>query len=199
MESLFRTTQPTRSGAPVPPDPENKRVWASLVKGKAAVLAEVAAEMERRDPQRIKTRLALSDGERALQILVDQTLHVTLILDLLHVLEKLWKAAYVFHPEGSPEAESWVKKASGENSSGASRSARQGLSAECDQAPLARFQTQNFVGGGGLLLPKSASDALSPIPRPGLADRQWPSRRCLQEPDQRSHGTIGHALDGGDG
>jgi len=26
----------------------------------------------------------------------------------LHVLEKLWKAAYVFHPEGSLEAELWV-------------------------------------------------------------------------------------------
>src|SRR6266498_4761064 len=31
-----------------------------------------------------------------------------LILDLLHVLEKLWKAAYVFHAEGSLEAELWV-------------------------------------------------------------------------------------------
>jgi len=27
-----------------------------------------------------------------------------LILDLMHVLEKLWKAAYVFHAEGSLEA-----------------------------------------------------------------------------------------------
>jgi hypothetical protein len=84
-------------------------VWASLVKGKAAVVVEVAQEMDRRDPQRNKTRVALSDGERALQILIDQTLPVTLILDLLHALEKLWKAAYVFHPEGSPEAELWVR------------------------------------------------------------------------------------------
>src|SRR5256884_8773250 len=30
-------------------------------------------------------------------------------LDLLHVLEKLWKAAYVFHAEGSTEAEQWVR------------------------------------------------------------------------------------------
>ena len=33
---------------------------------------------------------------------------VLLILDLLHVLEKLWKAAYVFHAEGSEEAADWV-------------------------------------------------------------------------------------------
>jgi len=83
-------------------------VWASLVKGKTAVIQEVAQEMQRRDPEGIKTRVALTDGERALQILVEATLNVTLILDLLHVLEKLWKAAYVFHAEGSLEAELWV-------------------------------------------------------------------------------------------
>ena len=35
-------------------------------------------------------------------------LKVTLILDLMHALEKLWKAAYVFHAEGSLEADLWV-------------------------------------------------------------------------------------------
>jgi hypothetical protein len=39
---------------------------------------------------------------------VDQKLKVTLILDLMHALEKLWKAAYVFHAEGSLEADLWV-------------------------------------------------------------------------------------------
>jgi hypothetical protein len=94
--------------SPAPPRAENKRVWASLLKGKTAVIQEVAQEIERRDPGVAKTRVALSDGERALQILVERTLGVTSILDLLHVLEKLWKAAYVFHAEGSLEAELWV-------------------------------------------------------------------------------------------
>jgi hypothetical protein len=108
VESLFRTgSQPLPSGQ-APPRPENKRVWASLLKGKTAVIQEVAQEMQRRDPGGVKTRVALTDGERALQILVDRTLGVTLILDLLHVLEKLWKAAYTFHREGSLEAELWV-------------------------------------------------------------------------------------------
>lgn len=78
------------------PTPENKRVWASLVKGKAAVIAEVALEMQRRDPTRSKRHLALSDGERGLQRLVEKTLDVTLILDLIHVLDKLWKAPMCF-------------------------------------------------------------------------------------------------------
>jgi len=108
VESLFRTRSQTSSAGPTPPRPENKRVWASLLKGKTVVIEEVAQEMQRRDPGGVKTRVALTDGERALQILVDRKLNVTLILDLLHVLEKLWKAAYVFHAEGSLEAELWV-------------------------------------------------------------------------------------------
>jgi len=108
VESLFRIACPTPEDVPAPPRPENKRVWASLLKGKNAVIQEVAEEMERRDPSASKTRVALSDGERALQIRVDRKLKVTLILDLMHALEKLWKAAYVFHAEGSLEADLWV-------------------------------------------------------------------------------------------
>jgi hypothetical protein len=108
VESLFRISRPTPQDAPAPPRPENKRVWASLLKGKNAVIKEVAEEMERRDPSVSKTRVALTDGERALQIRVDRKLKVTLILDLMHALEKLWKAAYVFHAEASLEADLWV-------------------------------------------------------------------------------------------
>jgi hypothetical protein len=107
VESLFHL-RPTPKDAPAPPRPENKRVWASLLKGKTAIIQEVAEEMERRDPSASKIRVALTDGERALQIRVDGKLKVTLVLDLMHALEKLWKAAYVFHAEGSLEADLWV-------------------------------------------------------------------------------------------
>ena len=72
VESLFRLSRPTPDDAPTPPRPENKRVWASLLKGKNAVIQDVAEEMERRDPSASKTRVALTDGERALQIRVDR-------------------------------------------------------------------------------------------------------------------------------
>jgi hypothetical protein len=108
LECLFPTARQTRGDKAVAPRPENKRVWASLVKGKSAVIEEVAEEMDRRDPSAWFTRIALTDGERALQIRVKRKLRVTLILDLMHVLEKLWKAAYVFHAEGSLEADLWV-------------------------------------------------------------------------------------------
>ena len=108
IENLFPTSRPPSGDTPPPPRPENQRVWASLLKGKTAVIQEVAEEMDRRDPSRSLTRLALTDGERALQIRVEQKLNVTLILDLIHALEKLWKAAYAFHAEGSLEADLWV-------------------------------------------------------------------------------------------
>jgi hypothetical protein len=109
VESLFRGDTKTAVDQSPPPRPEHKRVWASLVKGKAAVIDEVVQEVQRRDPDLRQTHVALTDGERALQILVGKKLKVTLILDLLHVLEKVWKAAHVFHPEGSPEAELYAR------------------------------------------------------------------------------------------
>jgi hypothetical protein len=108
LESLFPTSRRTSRDKSIPPRPENKRVWASLLKGKTVVIREVAEEMDRRDRSRSLTRVALTDGERALQIRVKLKLNVTLILDLMHVLEKLWKAAYVLHAEGSLEADLWV-------------------------------------------------------------------------------------------
>ena len=58
--------------------------------------------------------MIVTDGERALQRRVAAAFgEVTLVLDLIHVLEKLWKAAYVFHPEGSPEAAAFVRQRAG--------------------------------------------------------------------------------------
>jgi hypothetical protein len=71
VRSLFRTGRSAPSDAPAP-RPQNKRGWASLVKGKAAVVTEVGEEMDRRNPQRHRTQVTLTDGERALQILVDK-------------------------------------------------------------------------------------------------------------------------------
>jgi hypothetical protein len=34
---------------------------------------------------------------------------VTIVLDVVHVLEYLWRAAYAFHAEGSEDAETWVR------------------------------------------------------------------------------------------
>ena len=55
--------------------------------------------------------MVVTDGARALQKRIARAMkNVLMILDLLHALEKLWKASYVFYEEGSTEAELFVKK-----------------------------------------------------------------------------------------
>jgi Uncharacterised protein family (UPF0236) len=118
VESLFRTQplqkQARRRRKPALPK-EHKRVWANLLWSKDEVIAGVVEEVRRVDPQGSKTHVALCDGERALQQRILPALQavvptVILILDLLHVVEKLWKAGHCFYPEGSEEATAWVRK-----------------------------------------------------------------------------------------
>lgn len=110
-ESLFATGPRPADASSKTVKPEHKRVFASLKESKEVVIGAVAQEVERRDPKRNKIRVAVTDGERALQLGMRSALAgVILVLDFLHVLEKLWKAAYCFHPEGSAEAVEWVKE-----------------------------------------------------------------------------------------
>src|SRR5215831_13508302 len=91
--------------------PEYKRVWASLLKGKTGIMAEVVEELRRRDSARQKRWVVLTDGERALPQSVKRRLRgVPLVLDCQHVLAKLWTAAYAFHEDGSPKALAWVQE-----------------------------------------------------------------------------------------
>ncbi|MQA91866.1 MAG: ISKra4 family transposase [Gemmatimonas sp.] len=111
VESLFATAERARGERrPRRNRPIDKRVWASLVAEKTAFITDVREEMLRRDPGRSHPWVIVTDGERALQrrvcVLFEDT---TLVLDLFHVLEKLWKAAHALHPEGSEQAELFVR------------------------------------------------------------------------------------------
>jgi len=97
------------------PRPENKRVWASLVKEPEEILEEAMYEGLRRDPCLMKTWVALVDGNenqlRILQRLSDKHgVELTLIVDLMHVAEYLWDASFAFNGEGTAEAEEWVSE-----------------------------------------------------------------------------------------
>ena len=97
------------------PKAEHRRLWASLQKSKDEVIQEATQEMERRDPDREKTVVCVMDGERALKKRAEKYMlssfpNMILILDIIHVIEYLWKAAYVFFVEGSEQAHNWVRK-----------------------------------------------------------------------------------------
>jgi len=112
IESLFKEKQdPEAKNQQDEFRPENKRVWASLAKNKTEVIEDMATEMQKRDADKSKLRVVLTDGERALQRLVQKTmLGILLVLDFLHVLERLWLIAHAFYGEGTKEATEWVRK-----------------------------------------------------------------------------------------
>ena len=110
IESLFRCANNADEKRHHEPRCHDKRVWASLIAGKDAFIADAVREVIRRNPRADKQVVAVTDGERALQIRITRYMKkIILILDLAHVLEKLWIAAHVFHVEGSPEAQQFVR------------------------------------------------------------------------------------------
>ena len=95
------------------PRPVAKRVWASLEREPWEVVAEATLEAERHDPEHVKRWVALVDGAETQLDLVEASaaaygVDVTVVLDIIHVAEYVWKAAHVFHREGSPELECWA-------------------------------------------------------------------------------------------
>ena len=110
-----RSKQEEESPSKKRPRPENRRLWASLRKSKDEVFDEIVEEMKYRDNERKKTAVCVMDGERALQNRALSRLRAAfpellVILDIMHALEYLWKAAYVFHPEDMESARLWVKE-----------------------------------------------------------------------------------------
>jgi hypothetical protein len=97
------------------PTPEGKRVWASLEKGPEQVISAMMDEALSRDPARAKTWVAVVDGNRSqLRLIETRALEagvaVCIVLDLMHVIEYVWTAAWVFHEKGTREAEQWVRE-----------------------------------------------------------------------------------------
>ena len=107
LDSLFAADQRPERQKRTPP--QHKRVWASLIASKDTFITDVKAEMTRRDPRHRRSWVIVTDGERALQQRVCQTFtDVTLVLDLLHVLDKLWACGHALYGEGSRDAEDFV-------------------------------------------------------------------------------------------
>jgi hypothetical protein len=96
------------------PGPQNKRVRAELLVGKVALFLWLAQETIRRNPQGSKPVIFLSDGERALQDRQSEYLpeNTICILDLFHVLERLWKVAWCFFDERTQKraVHQWVEE-----------------------------------------------------------------------------------------
>jgi hypothetical protein len=94
---------------------KNKWLTASVTASTAAVVSSVFDEADRRDPAHERTWVALVDGNRHQidRIRAEarrRKVKVSILVDIVHVLEYLWKAAWSFHAEGDPAAEAWVRR-----------------------------------------------------------------------------------------
>jgi hypothetical protein len=109
IEEVMRTKARKRR-----PSPQHKRVRAELLVGKVALFLWLADEVIRRNPQGSKPVIFLSDGERALHDRQSEYLpeNTVCILDLFHVMERLWKVAWCVFDERTQkhEAHQWVEE-----------------------------------------------------------------------------------------
>lgn len=95
------------------PRPVDKRVWASVEKTPRSVIREAFAEALRRDPEKKRRWVVLVDGEpkqlRAIKAEARRVgVLVTILIDIVHVLEYLWDAARALFGESNAKSESWV-------------------------------------------------------------------------------------------
>lgn len=97
------------------PKPVGKRVWASIEKSLERVIEEIFEEGLCQDPTLEREWVALVDGNKQQIELLEKEakrrdIKLRIVLDVIHVLEYLWKASYAFYPAGSQEAQSWVNE-----------------------------------------------------------------------------------------
>jgi hypothetical protein len=102
--------KPARRPGPVV---TGKWLAANVTDDIPAVIAAMFDEAERRDPAHERTWVALVDGNRQqIDTIRDQAtargVTVTVVIDFVHVLEYLWKAAWTFFYPGDRDAETWV-------------------------------------------------------------------------------------------
>jgi hypothetical protein len=95
------------------PRAENRWYACDITAGRDVTIGKVFAEADRRDPDRRRTWIALADGDNYQLGLIRAAaaargITLAVVIDFIHVLEYLWKAAWCFHPPRDPALEDWV-------------------------------------------------------------------------------------------
>jgi hypothetical protein len=90
---------------------QNVRRLASLERSKQEVVKQIVDDAQKRDPEHKRPWVVLMDGALHLWTLVARILKgvdYVGILDIIHVVEYLWKASNALHGEKNPEGKRWV-------------------------------------------------------------------------------------------
>ncbi|MGH9151982.1 MAG: ISKra4 family transposase [Acidimicrobiales bacterium] len=128
---------------PAPPRAKAKWLTASVADDAAAVVGRVFEEAERRDPGHERRWVALVDGnnhqiDRIEAEAARRKVSVAVVVDLIHVLEYLWGAAWCFFAEADPDAEGWVRDRAMAVLEGKARDVAAGIRRRATAAGLAK-------------------------------------------------------------
>jgi Transposase len=129
------------------PRPKATAKWlaGSVEHDPAEMITAAFSQAEARDRQHKRTWVVLVDGaEHQLGLIRAEVARrgaaVHIVIDLIHVLEYIWKAAWSLHPAGDPAAEDWVAVKALAVLAGDSARAAAGITAEADAAGLTAAQ-----------------------------------------------------------
>jgi hypothetical protein len=108
-----QASKPEGKQKPREPQARGKWLTASVTEDIPAVIAAAFDEADRRDPQHRREWAVLIDGNNtqieAVTAEADSRgITATIVIDFIHVLEYLWKAAWSFFDKGDPASEEWV-------------------------------------------------------------------------------------------
>jgi hypothetical protein len=92
----------------------NKRVWASVENTAESVIEDGFLEALQRDPTQQRQWVVLVDGHPHQIKLINRVMNkhkikATIVMDFIHVLEYVWKAAWCFYKKGDHKVEAWVE------------------------------------------------------------------------------------------
>ena len=98
---------------PARPHAVNRWYTCDITAGRDVTIGKVFDEADRRDPGHRRTWIALVDGDiYQLGLIQAQAaargITLAILVDFIHVLEYLWKAAWCFHAPRDPAMEDWV-------------------------------------------------------------------------------------------
>jgi len=101
------------SVTPERPTPQHKRIHAELggepAIGRQDLFQWLGDEIAKRNPDMRRPLVFVSDGEPALEELARERFgEFVSVLDIMHVLTRIWDLAHCFHPEGSDESHEFV-------------------------------------------------------------------------------------------
>ena len=93
----------------------HKRVWASVEREAESVIEEAFLEALQRDPEQRRQWVVLIDGlphqiKLIKKVMKRLKVKATVVMDFIHVLEYLWKAAWCFFDKGDNAVEKWITK-----------------------------------------------------------------------------------------